>query len=158
MTSFSANVTTNVAVNQTVAFENIVPIDLTSVFTGYGPLPAVIGVKNQTAAWDGVDQTRTVLLSDNSSTQERLTKYEHHNYFQYVVEGFTGMLRFFVSSAEGEWWFSSNKADETHINWRYTFNSKSIFAAPFLWFITRFLWHGYMQKSLRLTKEQIEHK
>ncbi len=100
MISFSANLTTNVAVNRTVAFENIVPIDPTSVFTGYGPLPAVISVKNQTGAWDGANQTRTVLLSDNSSTHEMLTKYEHPNHSQYVVEGFTGVLRFLVSSAE----------------------------------------------------------
>ena len=30
------------------AFRHIVPIDLTSIFTGYGPLPAVTETRNQT--------------------------------------------------------------------------------------------------------------
>jgi len=158
MTSFSATVTTEVAVNQTVAFEYNVPIDLTSIFTGYGPLPAVTGTKNQTGAWDGAGQTRTVLLSDGSSTKEMLTKYDHPHYFSYTVDGFTGILRFFVSSAEGEWWFSSISLDKTHIKWRYAFNAKSVFAVPVLWFITKVLWHNYMHKALQLFKAQVEHK
>jgi hypothetical protein len=67
MRSLAATVNTDVAVSQITAFEYNVPIDLTSIFTGYGPLPAVTGTKNQTGAWDGAGQTRTVLLSDGSS-------------------------------------------------------------------------------------------
>jgi len=158
MTSLSATVTTEVEVSQIVAFEYIVPIDLTSIFTGYGPLPAVTGTKNQTGAWDGAGQTRTVLLSDGGSTQEMLTKYDHPHYFSYTVDGFTGIFRFLASSAEGEWWFSSTSSDKTHIKWRYAFNAKSVFAVPVLWFITKVLWHNYMHKALQLFKAQVEHK
>ena len=156
MRSLAVTVSTEVAVSQVVAFEYNVPIDLTSIFTGYGPLPAVIGTKNQTGAWDGSGQTRTVLLSDGSSAREMLTHYEHPNYFGYKVSEFTGALRFLVASANGEWWFSSTSSNRTHIKWRYAFNARSAFAVPVLWFMTNLLWRGYMGKALRLFKSQVE--
>jgi len=156
MSLLSAIVTTEVAVSQIDAFEYNVPIDLTSIFTGYGPLPAVTGTKNQTGAWDGAGQTRTVLLSDGSSAQEILTKYEHPNYFSYTVSDFTGVLRFLATSANGEWWFSSDLSGKTHIKWRYAFNASSFFVVPVLCFITQVLWRGYMRKALGLLKAQIE--
>ncbi len=155
--SLAVTVNTDVAVNQIAAFERNVPIDLTSIFTGYGPLPAVTGTKDQTGAWDGSGQTRTVLLSDGSSAQEMLTQYEHPDYFSYTVSEFTGALRFLVTSANGEWWFSSTSSTKTHIKWRYAFNPRSAFAVPILWFITNVLWRGYMHKALRLFKAQVEH-
>jgi hypothetical protein len=155
MSLTSATVTTDVAVSQIDAFEYTMPIDLTLIFTGYGPLPAVIGTKDQTGAWDGAGQTRTVLLSDGSSAQEMLTKYEHPRYFSYTVSDFTGVLRSFITSANGEWWFSSASSGETHIKWRYAFNARSLFAVPVLWFITS-LWRGYMRKALELLKTQVE--
>jgi hypothetical protein len=108
MSLLSATVKTTVIANQADAFEHIVPIDLSSMFKGYGPLPSVTGIKNQVGDWDASGQTRTVHLSDNSSVQERLTKYEHPQYFSYTVSGFTGVLGFLTTSANREWWFSVN--------------------------------------------------
>ncbi|WP_410210833.1 hypothetical protein [Aquirhabdus sp.] len=88
-------------VDQVTVFDHIVPIDLTKIFTGYGPLPAVIGTQHQTGAWDAAAQTRTVLLSDDSSAQEQLTGYDHPHYFSYTVSGFTGILRHLAISADG---------------------------------------------------------
>ena len=102
-------------------------------------------------------QTRTVTLSDGSSAQELLTSCEHPSYFAYNVRGFTGVLRFFTTSADGEWWFSDAAAGHTHIKWRYAFHPRSVFAVPFLWFIATVLWRNYMQKALQLSKCQIEH-
>ena len=157
MSLLSATVTTEVTGSQIDVFEYNVPIDLTSIFTGYGPLPAVIGTKNQTGAWDEAGQTRTVLLSDGSSAREMLTKYEHPHYFSYTVSDFTGILRFLATSANGEWWFRRTSSGKTHIKWRYAFNASSFFVVPILWFITKVLWLGYMQKALGLSKTQLEH-
>jgi hypothetical protein len=54
MTKLAADVSTEVDVDQITAFKHIVPIDLTSIFTGYGPLPAVTGTRNQVGGWDTV--------------------------------------------------------------------------------------------------------
>jgi hypothetical protein len=156
MRLLSATIKTTVRANQVEVFEHIAPIDLTSIFTGYGLLPSVVGTQNQIGAWDSEGQTRTVHLSDNSSVQEMLTKYEHPYYFSYTVSSFTGSLRFLATSANGEWWFSGDLSGQTYIKWRYTFNARSFLAFPILWLITNLLWRNYMHKVLQLSKSQIE--
>src|SRR5438874_502805 len=105
MRSTVATVQTIIETSTEDAFKHIVPIDLTSIFTGYGPLPAVTETRDQTGSWDAEGRTRTVVFSDGSSAQESLTGYEYPNHFTYRIRGFTGVLRFFTSEARGEWWF-----------------------------------------------------
>ena len=157
MRLLSATIKTKVNADQVKVFEHIAPIDLTSIFKGYGLLPSVVGTQNQIGSWDAEGQTRTVHLSDNSSVKETLTKYEHPYYFSYTVSCFTGSLRFLSTSANGEWWFSGGSSGQTHIKWRYTFNARSFLAFPILWLITNLLWRNYMHEALQLSKSQIEH-
>ena len=157
--SCSTSVQADIAAPQTMVFEHIMPVDLTSIFTGYGPLPAVVGTRDQTGAWDAAGQTRTVIMSDGSSAQEQLTAYEYPNYFSYIVSNFTGVLRAFVTSARGEWWFgpgSETSREVTHIKWIYVFNARSSFSIPIVWFFTRVLWKGYMREALYILKAQVE--
>jgi Polyketide cyclase / dehydrase and lipid transport len=157
MNLLSATVKTTVTASQTKVFEHIVPIDLTSIFRGYGLLPSVTGIENQVGDWDIAGQTRTVHLSDRSSAQERLTKYEYPHYFSYTLSDFTNLLRLLTTSANGEWWFSASSTEQTIIQWRYAFNAKSILAVPVLWLVTHLLWRNYMQRALQLSKSQIEY-
>jgi hypothetical protein len=53
----------NTHVDRDTTFCFIVPIDLTTIFRGYGPLPAVVGTTDQTGAWDAAGQSRTILSS-----------------------------------------------------------------------------------------------
>jgi Polyketide cyclase / dehydrase and lipid transport len=156
MSLLSATVKTTVTANQTDAFEHIVPIDLTAIFKGYGPLPSVTIIENQVGNWDASGQTRTVYLSDRSSVQERLTKYDHPRYFSYTVSGFSGVLGVLTTSANGEWWFSTNSLGQTTIKWRYTFNQRSVLAVPILWLITNLLWRNYMNQAIQQSKALIE--
>ena len=157
MKSYSASVQTDIAAPQAAAFECIVPVDLTSVFTGYGPLPAVVGTCDQTGGWDAAGQTRTVLLAGGSSAHEQITEYTHPSHFSYTVSDFTGILRPLVVSAHGEWWFEPGTAPQsTHVKWTYTFTARSSFSAPLVWFIATVLWKGYMDKALRISKAQAE--
>jgi hypothetical protein len=156
MSLLSVTVKTTVTADRSDAFEQIVPIDLTSIFKGYALLPSVTGIENQVGDWDASGQTRTVHLSDRSSVQELLTKYEHPRYFSYTVSGFSGVLGLLTTSANGEWWFSVNSTDETAIEWRYTFNPRSILAVPILWSIANLLWHNYMNQAIQRSKALIE--
>ncbi|WP_299416299.1 SRPBCC family protein [Acaryochloris sp. IP29b_bin.148] len=155
MHSLSATVSTHVNTDQAVAFETIVPIDLTTIFQGYGPLPAVTSVEGQSGAWDTVGQTRVVLLSDQSSLTETLTQYNYPNYFSYTLSDFTGSLRFLTSSAQGEWWFSQREASQTYIQWRYAFQARSILAIPLLWLLVNGLWCRYMHRTLQRAQTYI---
>ncbi len=156
MASFSTSVETIIDVSCEQAFLGVVPINLSSIFTGFGPLPAVTGVTDQVGDWDAVGQTRSVLFSDGSLAKERLTEYKNPQYFSYILSDFTGVLRFLTTSANGEWWFKPVSENKTHIKWRYAFNSRNVAASPFLWFITKLIWRGYMKKALSLSKSQIE--
>lgn len=138
-----------------LVFDVIVPIDLSLVFTGYGPLPAVTRVSGQSGPWDKAGRERTVHLSDNSAAKEQLLEVKAPNHFSYRVSSFTGFLRFLASEANGEWWFSTQN-DKTLVVWQYCFTPKSLFTLPLLYFIARVLWHGYMHKSLNLAVETAE--
>lgn len=157
MLSIPAIVETEMKTSAAVAFVTIVPIDLTSIFTGYGPLPSVTATSHQTGGWDGAGQTRTVSLSDGSSVNELMTRYDYPNYFSYTVSGFSGMLGWLAESADGEWWFQIVPSSKNvHVKWRYEFKARSIWSVPILWIITNVFWRGYMKKALLLAKAQVE--
>ena len=156
MALLATTVETTVDAPREQAFSTIAAIDLTSIFVGYGPLPAVTGVSHQAGDWDGAGQTRSVSLSDGSSAREGLTEYRHPEYFSYTLTGFTNALRFLVTAAHGEWWFEPVSAVKTHIRWRYAFQPRNVITAPLLWFVVAVLWRGYMEKALSLSKRQVE--
>lgn len=156
MTALATIVSTEVKTDPVKTFEHIVPIDLPSIFTGHGVLPAVVRTQDQVGGWDAAGQTRTVHLSDGSSAREILTMHSPPDYFSYTVSNFTGILRFFTTSADGEWWFEPLPSGNTLVRWRYAFNPRSILSIPVLWFITKVLWRGYMKKALSLSKIQMD--
>ncbi len=158
MKSYSTSVQVDIAAPQAAAFDHIVPGELTSIFTGYGPLPAVVGTRDQTGGWDAAGQTRTVLLAGGSSAHEQLTEYTYPQSFSYTVSNFTGILRPLVASAHGEWWFEPGMPTGTHVKWTYTFTARSSFSAPLVWFLATVLWKGYMDKALRVSKAQVERR
>jgi predicted membrane protein len=102
-------------------FRTIVPIELAKIFRGFGPLPAVVGTRGQTGAWDHVGATRIVELADGSEAREELVAYEAPRHFAYRLSGFTGPLRLLVSYADGAWWFSDAGGGTTHVRWTYVF-------------------------------------
>jgi hypothetical protein len=166
LNTISSIVSITIAVDKIVAFSQVVPIDLRSIFKGYGLLPAVISIQAQTGNWDAIWQTRTVHLSDGSSAKELLIQYQSPNYFAYVVSNFSGALGWLITSATGEWWFESCPGspvgeacpvdNRTIVRWSYTFTPKSWFAIPILWIINKFLWSGYMRSVMSNVKIQLE--
>jgi hypothetical protein len=157
-TTISSMVSTEVSVNSIEAFCHIVPIDLTSIFKGYGLLPAVIGTSAQTGDWDAIGQTKTVHLSDGSNVREMITEYQKPDYFAYIVSNFSGSLGYLINSATGEWWFESGDSLSNHtvICWSYTFIPKSPIAVPILWIVNKFIWAGYMRSVMSNIKIQLD--
>ena len=102
------------------AFRIIVPIDLSMIFTGWGPFPGVLGAKNQTGAWDAAGQSRNPELSDGSTALERLTEFTVPHSFAYEITNFTGSMRFLVYGVRGEWMFTPDGTG-TLIRWTYEF-------------------------------------
>jgi hypothetical protein len=130
------------------AFDAIVPIDLPRIFTGFGPLPAVAGVRDQTGDWDHVGAGRIVELAGGREAPERITAYDRPAHFAYRVGPFTGTLGWFVREADGAWWFSPDVSG-TEIRWNYTFRPRPHAAALVRIFIAP-LWRRYARRALGL--------
>lgn len=156
MGTTAATVHTTINALKAKAFRHIAPIDLTSIFTGFGPLPSVAETRNQTGPWDGAGRSRTVVFSDGSSATETLTGYEDAHRFSYRITGFTGVLRYLASEARGEWKFDTTPTGHTSVVWRYEFVSRSKWLKPLVGLFTKRLWRGYMERALSLSKAQVE--
>ena len=128
-------------------FLAIAPIELAKIFTGFGPLPAVVGTRDQMGAWDHVGATRTVRLADGSEAREEITAYEAPSHFAYRVSGFTGPLRLLVAHADGAWWFSDAGRGETHVRWTYIFQPHAARASLARATIAP-LWSTYQRRAL----------
>ncbi|MCZ2814462.1 SRPBCC family protein [Modestobacter sp. VKM Ac-2979] len=102
------------------AFRLIVPIDLSLVFTGWGPFPGIRGVEDQTAAWDHTGSSRNPQFTDGTTAREMLTEYDEPSSFAYEVTGFTNVLRRLVAGVRGEWTFAPD-GPGTLIRWTYEF-------------------------------------
>lgn len=126
-------------------FDTIVPIDLPSVFKGFGPLPAVEGTQDQVGDWDTVGESRQVNLSDGSHATERIDLYARPDRFAYTVGPFSGIVGKLVDRAEGEWRFSE-EAGTTKIEWTYTWFARGG-AKPLIWPVT-LLWRRYAERVL----------
>jgi len=102
----AVTVQTRTAASPQHAFKVNVPIDLSSVFKGWGPFPAVRGVESQTGACDPVDASRNPVLCDGTTATETLTEYTVCHGFAYEVTGFTNILGRLVEGVRGEWTFT----------------------------------------------------
>jgi Polyketide cyclase / dehydrase and lipid transport len=106
-------------------FDAIVPIPLETIFHGFGPVPAVLGVRDQTGLWDHAGASRTVLLADGSEAHETLAWHDRPRGFGYRLEPGPGSsLGRVVESARGTWDFSPAAGGGTAIAWTYTFRPR----------------------------------
>jgi Polyketide cyclase / dehydrase and lipid transport len=122
-------------------------VDLSLVFKGWGPFPAVRGVRNQTGAWDHPGASRNPILSDGSTATEKLTEYSPGQSFAYEVTGFTNIvLRRLVYGVRGEWTFTPDGSG-TVIRWTYEF--KPLCRRYWLVrYVLAPLWRHYMQAGV----------
>ena len=154
-----AVVSSRVPVPLPEAWARFVPIDLTALFTGMGPLPAVVNVHGQTGPWDDVGQSRKVALSDGTEVTEAITFVElpQGNFarFGYTVSGFGGAFGWLTSEAKGFWVFQEVDG-QTEIAWRYGFRATSVLARPVMALILHLLWRPYMKRALARTVEILQ--
>ena len=136
-------------------FHAIAPVPLEEIFTGYGPLPAVVGTHGLEGGWDRVGATRTVELADGSEAREEITSYDKPSHFGYRLSGFTGVMRRLASGVDGAWWFTESDAGATHIRWTYTFQSLAGRALVVRAAVGP-LWRRYAQQTLALAVQRAE--
>jgi hypothetical protein len=132
-------------------FDAIVPVDLTAIMPGFGPIPGVLGVRDQSGPWSSEGATRTVLLSDGSAVSERITAHAHPEHFAYRVGPFAPPLGLVATHTDGAWWFTGLPGAETstHIRWSYTFALTGALA-PLTAPVLERAWRTYARRVLAL--------
>jgi hypothetical protein len=136
------------------AYDIIVPIDLSLVFTGWGPFPGVRGANNQSGPWDRVGTSRNPDLSDGSTATETLTEYTLGHSFAYELTDFTGVLRRLIEGIRGEWTFTPD-GEGTLIRWSYEFKPLRL-RFSLVRFVLAPLWRRYMIAGVRLAASAAE--
>ena len=154
-----AEVQTMVNAPEEQAWRVFIPVDLTRLFKGKWPLPAVTQVSNQTGPWDVVGQTRKVSLSDGAELSEEVTGVEPPGprgaRFGYTVRGYSGFIGMLVKEGRGFWVFQ-DRGDKTAITWRYSFLPHNRLTQPLVILIVALFWRRYMQDALNVTVDLIE--
>jgi hypothetical protein len=124
----------------------VTPINPTRFYPRFGPLPAVVGVRDQTGPWSTVGQTRTLQLSDGGTVQEELTTVDQPDLFAYRLTNFSKVFGRLVDHARAEWRFEQ-KPGGTLVSWTYTFVAKPR-RAWLVGLVVRLAWEPYMRRVL----------
>src|SRR5687768_9660833 len=103
-----------------VAAQDVLP----KILTGYGLVPGVVSTSEVSGPWDRPGSTRIVHLADGSFAREGVTHYSRPGYFAYRVSGPSFSLKYLMSFARGEWWFSTTGGGG-HAKWTYTFRARN---------------------------------
>ncbi len=160
MESISVKVTKIIEIDRSRLFDYFIPLELPKVLRGYGLLPAVIKVSNQTGAWDIPGHARTVHLSDGSTAYEEVTSCDRPELFSYKVSKFTGIFGFLVSGANGIWKFNCINNELTEMMWEYSFYAKGLLAHIVLKPIIKLIFQRYMEQVIEdffiLAKQNID--
>ena len=146
MDSVSVKVTKMIELDRDRLFDYFIPIKLPILLRGYGLLPAVVKVSEQTGAWDVPGSSRMVHLSDSGTIREEVISCDRPNLFSYKLSKFTGMFSLLVAGANGEWRFKQINNQLTEVNWEYSFDAKGRFTRLILQPIIELLFHRYMQQ------------
>lgn len=140
---------------QQLCYDVAVGVDLTLIFKGLGPLPAVVRTVDQTGPWNVVGQSRRPQLSDGTAAYEQITAWHPPWYFEYEVSGFTNMLRLLVSGARGDWKFTPATTGGTVITWTYSFRPLRFRKTAVRLLIVP-LWRVYMRQAVARTVAEVE--
>jgi hypothetical protein len=154
MTGSSATAEAVVTSTPAQAYTISGPLDPPTFYPKSGPLPAVVGVTDQSGSWDTVGRTRRLELSDGGHVIETITDTEVPGLFAYELSDFQKLFGALVTGARAEWRFDAVDGG-TRIRWTYTF-----FGKPgrgwIVGIIVRTLWGPYMRRVLPPIAREVE--
>lgn len=127
-------------------FATIVGADPAEWYPRFGPLPAVVRVSDQTAAFTEPGARRTLHLSDGGTVTEEVVGIDAPRFHSYQLTGFQKLFGRLVRTARADWVFTTEPRG-VRIRWTYTF-----FAlrgrGPLVSAIVLVLWAAYMRRVL----------
>ena len=138
-------------------FDVLMPIDVTRILTGRGPMPAVIAIEDQTGDWNSIGESRIIRMGDGHAMLETLTGVDRPHSFTYTLSNLTNVLRLLVRRFHGTWKFESLDSGEgapsVWARWHYSFEPRSALTRPLSWLILRLFWRPYMAEALERARQ-----
>jgi len=145
--------TINVPVD--IAYNYIVPVDLSHIFKRY---KSIAGIINTTIkeGWTQPGLVRTIYFEDGSTSRESLLTVVPNSSFSYKNEEFTSQLRFLAKRIEGDWKFTDLGNGQTYIEWTYKVVPKNLIARVVInTFLIKDL-KGFLNNALLIMKDDLE--
>lgn len=132
------------------------PLTPVGFYPKSGILPAVVEVRDQTGPWDGVGQTRQLMLSDGGWVVETIVRAHAPRSFVYELSDFQRLLGKLVTGGRAEWTYTAVDGG-TRVDWTYTFFPRPR-AGLAVRGIVRFLWAPYMRRVLPGIVAEVERR
>jgi len=127
-------------------FAIMTPSDPTRFYPKFGLIPSIVKVEDQTGGWDGVGQSRKLILSDGGTVIARLKVVDPPRRFAYQLTDFTGFFGNLVAFADAEWDFDAS-VEGTRIRWTYTYHAQPK-RGWIVRLVVRLAWAPYMKRVL----------
>lgn len=149
------NVPFQIKTKKQVAFDRIVPIELSKIFRPYGRLPGIKST-NETEKWIKAGLKRKVEFEDGDTAIETLDQVNPYHDFSYHIESFTSPLRFLANRIEGEWIFTDTETGTTKVQWTYrVYLKNAITRGIFNLFVKKDL-EGMLQQASEIITQDLE--
>lgn len=130
------------------AFDEVLRYPLPRIFVAkFGPIPAVVGVRDQDGEWSCVGQTRIIELGDGSQMREELQTVTPGSSFSYELTDLTGPFRRLVCSIDGRWEFTPSFSGGATVTWSWALHARSTVTGPLV-HLVGLIWGGYARRSL----------
>jgi hypothetical protein len=127
-------------------FDAVVAVDPSEWYPRFGPLPAVVRVTDQSAAFTEPGARRTLHLSDGGTVTEEVVTIDAPRFHSYQLTGFQKLFGHLVRTARADWVFSPDPRG-VRIRWTYTFyalRGRGVLVSA----IVLVLWAAYMRRVL----------
>lgn len=158
MDPVSTTVSVEVAAPQDWFFYWFLSVDLDKIMPGFGLIPGVVAVEDQTGPMYVPGSSRRLRLTDGTTAMEQATSCEPPREVRYRLYELTNLFRHLVAEAHAAIWFREVQEDRTRVEWQYSFYGRSLVSTLLLGLIIPLQYKGFMQSALdrskRLAEEQ----
>jgi hypothetical protein len=137
----------------TVFALSVDPARFPSMFTGMGPIPALVSITPDSPS--AVGSTRQLVSADRSRLTERIVAWEPPRLHRYVLGGFAAPLAWLVRAGTAEWRLAERDGG-TSVQWTYDFELGTPLAWPLAAPLLKIFMQGAMQRCLRNFAQALE--
>lgn len=129
---------------------------LPRVFTGYGPVPAILEARIESGRPPAEGEFRLLSNSDGSAIREEIVELVRPRTHRYrLLSGLAPPFSWLIRSASGRWSFEEMSTG-TRVTWRFVFEPRSALARPLVHFVATWFFQPAQVRCLEALKRLCE--